>query len=107
NDNDRAPDYARTVDIHRKPGYDPVELFLDPTLVAPKATVVWKLARRKLGFRTLLDVIPLDTSLVKGSHGRLTDNPDHGPLVISSESLPEGAIEATSIKGLVLDHVFG
>src|SRR4029450_12941086 len=31
-DDDRAPDFARTVDIHRKPGYDPVELFLDPTL---------------------------------------------------------------------------
>jgi predicted AlkP superfamily pyrophosphatase or phosphodiesterase len=103
---DRAPDYARTVDIHRKPGYDPVELFLDPALVAPKATVAWKLARRMLGFRTLLDVIPLDTSLVKGSHGRITENPDHGPLIMSSESLPEGPIAATSIKGILLDHVF-
>jgi predicted AlkP superfamily pyrophosphatase or phosphodiesterase len=107
NDPERAPDFARTVDIHRKPGYDPVELFLDPDLIAPKATVAWKLARRMLGFRTLLDVIPLDTSLVKGSHGRLTDSPDHGPLVISSESLPEGPIAATSIKGVILDHVFG
>lgn len=105
-DDDRAPDYARTVDIHRKPGYDPVELFLDPTLVAPQAQVVWKLARRKLGFRTLLDVIPLDTSLVKGSHGRLTDSPSQGPCVISSRPLPDVAVDATSIKQLVLDHVF-
>jgi predicted AlkP superfamily pyrophosphatase or phosphodiesterase len=108
-DDARAPDFARTVEIHRKPGYDPVELFLDPTLVAPKATIAWKLARRALGFRTLLDVIPLDTSLVKGSHGRLTDRPEHGPVVISSEPalVPPGAIAATAVKQLVLDHVFG
>jgi predicted AlkP superfamily pyrophosphatase or phosphodiesterase len=66
----RAPDFARTVDIHRKPGYDPVELFLDPAIRMPALSVGWKLARRKMGFRTLLDVIPLDASLVKGSHGR-------------------------------------
>jgi len=105
-DDDRAPDFARTVDIHRKPGYDPVELFVDPALAAPTATVAWKLLQRKLGFRTLLDVIPLDTSLVKGSHGRLTESADQGPLVISSEPLPPGPIAATAIKQLVLDHVF-
>ena len=105
-DDDRAPDYARTVDIHRKPGYDPVELFLDPKLALPAAQVVWKLARRKLGFRTLLDVISLDTSLVKGSHGRLTDDSSQGPCVISSQPLPDVAVDATSIKQLVLDHVF-
>ncbi len=108
NDDDRAPDFARTVDIHRKPGYDPVELFLDPTISAPKALIGWKLAKRKLGFRTLLDVIPLDASLVKGSHGRLTDHPDDGPVLISNEPalLPAGPVEATAIKQLVLDHVF-
>ncbi len=105
-DDDRAPDFARTVDIHRKPGYDPVELFLDPTLKAAQAQVIWKLARRKLGFRTLFDVIPLDPSLVKGSHGRLTDSPQHGPCVISSQPLADVAVDATSIKQLVLDHLF-
>ncbi len=105
-DDDRAPDFARTVDIHRKPGYDPVELFVDPSLAAPTATVAWKLLQRKLGFRTLLDVIPLDPSLVKGSHGRLTDSPAQGPLVISSEQLPDEPVAATAIKQLVLDHVF-
>jgi hypothetical protein len=57
----------------------------------------------------LLDVIPLDTSLVKGSHGRLTDRPDDGPLVISSEPglLPAGPLAATAFRQLVLDHVFG
>jgi predicted AlkP superfamily pyrophosphatase or phosphodiesterase len=107
-DDARAPDYARTVDIHRKPGYDPVELFMDPDIKAPMAYVGWKLAQRKLGFRTLLDVIPLDPGLVKGSHGRLTDDPNDGPLVMSSEPglLPGDAVAATQIKQIVLDHVF-
>ena len=108
-DDDVAPDFARTVDIHRKPGYDPVELFIDPELTFPKLSMGLKLAKRKLGQRNLLDVISLKaTKLVKGSHGRPTDDPDDGPLVISSrpELLPEGPIHATDFKKLVLDHVF-
>lgn len=65
-----APDYARTIDIHRKPGYDPCELFIDPTLSFPKLRIAKFLLKKKLGLRGLLDVIPLDASLVKGSHGR-------------------------------------
>lgn len=111
-DDARAPDYARTVDIHRKPGYDPMELFIDPKLPAAKLRLGLKLLSRKLGQRALLDVIPIrGTSLVKGSHGLLTDNPMDGPLVISDmpELMPpEGApVGATEFKGLVLDHVFG
>ncbi len=109
-DADKAPDFARTVDIHRKPGYDPVELFVDPAISFPKLAAGWKLAKRKLGQRQLLDIIsPSDTKLVKGAHGRLTDDPMAGPLVISSEAdlMPEGAVEATDFKALVLDHVFG
>jgi predicted AlkP superfamily pyrophosphatase or phosphodiesterase len=105
-----APDFARTVDIHRKPGYDPVELFVDPEISLPMVATGWRLAKRKLGFRTLLDVISLkDTKLVKGSHGRLTDDPAHGPLVISScaDLLPPGEVQATAFKKLVLEHVFG
>jgi predicted AlkP superfamily pyrophosphatase or phosphodiesterase len=104
-----APDFARTVDIHRKPGYDPVELFFDPAIALPKLASAWRLAKRKLGLRTLMDVISLkDTALVKGSHGRLTDDPRHGPLVISSRAarLPAGEVEATAFKQLVLDHLF-
>jgi hypothetical protein len=82
---DRAPDFARTVEIHRKPGYDPGELFVDPKIVAPQAVVARKLARRKLGFRTLLDVISLDTSLVKGSHGRMPDREADGPMFATNE----------------------
>jgi len=62
-DDDRAPDFARTVDIHRKPGYDPVELFIDPDVSAPKMAIAWRLTKKKLGFRTLMDVIPLDPGL--------------------------------------------
>jgi predicted AlkP superfamily pyrophosphatase or phosphodiesterase len=108
-DDDRAPDFARTVDIHRKPGYDPRELFLDPRLAFPKLEIGWTLARRALGFRTLLEVVPLDASLVRGSHGRLPDREQDGPLLISSEPdlLPEGPLAATAVKALILDHVFG
>lgn len=108
-DDARAPDYARTVDIHRKPGYDPVELFIDPDIKSPKAAIISRLARKKLGFRTLLDVISLrETTLVKGSHGRPTDDPDHGPLVISSSGqyLPEGEVNSVDFKDLVLRHIF-
>jgi predicted AlkP superfamily pyrophosphatase or phosphodiesterase len=107
-DDERAPDFARTVDIHRKPGFDPVELFIDPRLGLPKARIAWRLAQKALGFRYLMDVISLDAALVKGSHGRPTDSPESGPLFISSapELLPENAVAATDVKRLILDHVF-
>jgi len=107
-DDAKAPDFARTVDIHRKPGYDPVELFLDPALRAPKLAIAWRLLKKAAGLRTLMDVIPLDASLVRGSHGRPTDRPEDGPLFITSEPglLPEGAVLATGVKDLLLAHVF-
>jgi predicted AlkP superfamily pyrophosphatase or phosphodiesterase len=107
-DDARAPDYARTVDIHLKPGYDPVELFIDPKLTFPMLKVGRRLLARKLGFRNLLDVIPLDATLVKGSHGRLTDRPEEGPLFMTSvpELLPEGAVLATDVRQLLLRHLF-
>ena len=82
-DDRRAPDFARTVDIHRKPGYDPVELVLDPAIRLPALEIGWKLAKRKAGFRTLLDVTPLDATLVRGSHGRFGEWSNDGPCVIS------------------------
>lgn len=109
-DERRAPDYARTVDIHRKPGYDPCELFIDPALRVPAARIgAWLLRSKLLNQRVLLDVIPLDASLVRGSHGRPTDRLEHGPVVLSSapELLGDDeVVEATAIKQLVLDHLF-
>jgi predicted AlkP superfamily pyrophosphatase or phosphodiesterase len=109
-DDAKAPDFARTVDIHRKPGYDPMELFVDPAISLPMLKVGRRLAARKLGFRNLLDVTPItDTGMVKGSHGLVTELPQDGPLIISSapDLLPEGSIDATAFKDLILAHVFG
>lgn len=107
-DDARAPDFARTVDIHRKPGYDPVELFLDPQIRLPRLAVASRLARKAMGFRTLMDVIGLDAGIVRGSHGRPTDRPEDGPLIISSAPglLPESAVQATAVKQILLDHLF-
>lgn len=77
-----APDFARTVDIHRKPGYDPAELFIDPNLRFPMLRVMKFLAKKKLGFRGLLDVIPIDASLVRGSHGRDVVEEGERPVLI-------------------------
>ena len=107
-DDERAPDYARTVDIHRKPGYDPVELLLDPAIRNPTLTVGWKLAKRSLGFRMLLDVIPLDATLVKGSHGRPgLPSPDEGPVFLTKQThlVPSGPIDSTAVYGLLLQHL--
>lgn len=102
-DDAAAPDYARTVDIHRKPGYDPVELFLDPRKPLVRARIAGKVAARKLGFRNLLDVIPLDASLVKGSHGLPPERPGEGPLVIGSDpSLGVASFEQAGIRDLAL-----
>ena len=103
----RAPDFARTVDIHRKPGYDPVELFLDPRLAFPKFKIVWRLLQKRLGFRMLMDVIPLDASLVKGSHGRRPEKPQDWPVLITerSELLPAPQIEARDVFHVLLRHV--
>jgi hypothetical protein len=106
-DDARAPDYARTVDIHRKPGYDPAELFLDPALTLPKVRVAATLARKALGFRYLMNVIPLDASLVRGSHGRIPTSLAEGPVAISSEAgALSGPVEPTAVHDLMHAHLF-
>jgi len=84
-DDAKAPDFARTIDIHRKPGYDPAELFIDPALCCPKLRIAKFLLKKKLGFRGLLEVIPLDATLVKGSHGRDDVPDDEQPVWIGSD----------------------
>ncbi len=79
-----APDYARTIDIHRKPGYDPCELFVDPEITFPKLRIGKFLLKKKLGLRGLLEVIPLDASLVKGSHGRDIVTEEERPVLLGS-----------------------
>jgi predicted AlkP superfamily pyrophosphatase or phosphodiesterase len=104
-DDRRAPDYARTVDIHRKPGYDPCELFFDPKLLWPKGRAIGKVLLKKLGVRTLVDVIPLDAHLVRGSHGLRIEDPQDRPVFIGTGSAPNtAAIEQTAVRDQILRH---
>ncbi|MGP0067777.1 MAG: alkaline phosphatase family protein [Isosphaeraceae bacterium] len=103
-DDREAPDFARTVDIHRKPGYDPCELFFDPALLWPKGRAIARLVQKKLGFRTRFDVIPLDPSLVRGSHGLLASHADDRPILIGDGPAPAevGSIALTQTHQLLL-----
>jgi predicted AlkP superfamily pyrophosphatase or phosphodiesterase len=102
-DDRRAPDYARTIDIHRKPGYDPCELFLDPRLWWPKGRMLFRLLQKKLGFRTLFDVIPLNPGLVRGSHGLPMAEAADRPVLISDGPPPaEAEVPMTQVRELVL-----
>ena len=106
-DDKKAPDYARMVDIHKKPGYDPVEMLTDPKdkFLMPK--VIWKLLKKKLGFRTVMDIIPLDATLVKGSHGRMPEDPKDHPILITnnkSTSLKDSLL-ATEVYGIIESHL--
>ena len=107
NDDQRAPDFAPTVDIHRKPGYDPCELFVNPNLRAPKLKIMQRLLQKKLGFRMLMDLVPLDAQLVKGSHGIRPANTDDWPILISQqhENLPSEEIASTDVYNIIKSHV--
>lgn len=103
-DEARRPDFAPTVDIHRKPGYDPAELFVDPKLRFPKLKVGKTLAKKLLGFRYLMDVISTDPSMVRGTHGRLYDDPEAGPVLLcSAKDRARDTIAATDVKQLCLE----
>ncbi|MFF3149783.1 alkaline phosphatase family protein, partial [Streptomyces sp. NPDC057927] len=103
-DDARAPDFAQLVEIHRKPGYDPVELFMDPLDPYVKVKAATALARKKLGLRYRMAVVPLDPSPIRGSHGRLPTSDDEGPLLIcSTPHTAPGRIAATEVKSLLLD----
>ena len=103
-----APDFARCVDIHRKPGYDPVELFNDPAR-GSKPSVMLKLLKKKLGLRMLMDVIPLDASLVKGSHGCRPSDPLDWPILISKYAhlAPKKALDSTDVYSVLRSHITG
>jgi len=108
-DDSRAPDFARCVDIHRKPGYDPVELFLDPRRPLVKGQVAWRLMKKKLGFRMLMDVIPLDATLVKGSHGARPSNPAEYPVIIAQDqdALTGAALKSQEVYDVLKRAVIG
>ncbi len=106
-DDAKAPDYARCVDIHRKPGYDPVELVLDPKIKFPLVTVGSKVLKKKLGFRYLMDVIPLDATLVKGAHGRISESDLDKPVFVTQDLdlFESEKIQPTAIFDLIIKSV--
>ncbi len=105
----KAPDFARTVDIHRKPGYDPVELFLDSQIKFPQLKIALTLLKKQLGFRYLMQVIPIEASLVRGSHGAMTTHPSQGAIFITHQThlVKTDIIEATDVCSLMLRHLLG
>jgi len=100
-DGAKAPDYQKTVDIHRKPGYDPRELFSDKSM----PQMAWRLFKRKLGFRTLLDVVPLDAGVVKGSHGRVEMPDGLGPVLMGAGEQGQ-TLPMESVKSQILGSIF-
>ena len=101
-----APDFARTVDIHRKPGYDPCELLVDPKLLFPTLKIAWTLMKKQFGFRYLMDVIPLDATLARGSHGRPAAAPEDLPVLLGDALATNPPPQFTGIKNFVLDLTF-
>jgi predicted AlkP superfamily pyrophosphatase or phosphodiesterase len=108
-DDSRAPDFARTVDIHRKPGYDPAELFLDPKIRLPKLRIAWRLLQKRFGLRMLMDVISLDATLVKGSHGRRPADKRDWPVFITDHPQPSAmnTMESTEVYHALLREIRG
>jgi predicted AlkP superfamily pyrophosphatase or phosphodiesterase len=105
-DDKLAPDFARCVDIHRKCGYDPVELFIDPSIRYPKLKIAWKLLLKTLRIRSLFDIIPLDASLVKGSHGRVPEDSEDWPVLIGDLPLlpKSGKLAAHEVCNHLFEH---
>ena len=103
-DENKAPDFARTVDIHRKPGYDPVEMFVDPDITFPNLRIGRRVLQKLLGFRMLMDVIALKPELVKGSHGRLLNHSDKGPLLILPKTLASDQCSLLDVADLIERH---
>lgn len=101
-DDSKAPDYARVVDIHKKPGYDPVEMFMTSKLRA-----AYKLLRKKAGLRYVMDVIPLDATLIKGSHGSVYTPASFHPVLITDHAQPRKELKATEVRDVIWQHLTG
>jgi predicted AlkP superfamily pyrophosphatase or phosphodiesterase len=100
NDDALAPDYARVVDIHKKPGYDPIEMFMTSKLRAG-----YKLLRKKAGFRYVMDVIPLDATLLKGSHGKINTPSEYHPIIITNMAPSATIIQAIDVRQMIWNEL--
>lgn len=107
-DDKKAPDFAPTVDIHNKPGYDPAELLVDPNIQFPKLKAGLRLLQKKLGLRYTMDLIPIEGSGVKGSHGRVSSDRKKNPLLITQnkELLSGDTMQPTDVFGVIHSHIF-
>jgi len=101
-DDKKAPDFAPTVDIHRKPGYDPVELFLQQSPLI-NLKILFRILQSKLGFRTLLDVSSMDANLIKGSHGAPPTDKNHYPVVLTEKPglIGKTTVDSTDIYQII------
>jgi len=105
-DNAHAPDFGRQVEIHRKPGYDPAELFMDPDdEKGAKLRAGLALGRKMTGFRYVMSVVGLDASkYVKGTHGLLPPSDEDGPVFLCSEgSFARERIAASDVRDVLLE----
>ena len=94
------------MEIHRKPGYDPAELFWDPDdEKGAKIRGAKALVRKKAGMRYVLSVVGLDASkYVKGTHGLLPPGDEDGPVFLCSEgSHARDRVAAVDVRDLLLD----
>ncbi|GAB1855386.1 alkaline phosphatase family protein [Flavobacteriaceae bacterium MHTCC 0001] len=105
-DDKKAPDFSRNVDIHKKPGYDPVEMFTDPKKKMILLRILFKLLKKKLGFRTMMNVIPLDASLIKGSHGAINIADNYYPILVQDQLKTNEIVSPVEIQNIILNHVF-
>ncbi len=103
-DNRLAPDYARCVAIHQKPGFDPCELFFDPAIRWPKVRVARKLLQSSVGLRMMLDVVPIDPTIVRGSHGLRAKEDCNRPLWIGGPH-NSGPISMATFRDAVLNSL--
>lgn len=107
NDDRVAPDYARSVDIFRKPGYDPLELFIDPKKRhgLPAFELAMAVAQDKLGVRRTVDLVPLDAGMLRGAHGLSTAPPD-APILITQRPqwVPEPSLPMLQVRDRLLAH---
>src|SRR5699024_10114348 len=101
-DDKKAPDFARLVAIHNKPGYDPVEMFM-----TSKWRAGYQLLKKKLGFRYLMDVVPLNASLIKGSHGRVNTRVEDHPVLISEHASVNNSLDATEVYDVIWESLTG
>ena len=102
-DDAQAPDFARGIEIHKKPGYDPAELFFNPADRFVKLRAARNLGKKMLGFRYTMDVVALSGDMVRGSHGRLPDDVRDAPVFLCSDaSMARPRLEATDVRDVLL-----